>query len=71
MGGQCTLGVCASTCVHGAGARVCAAGTLPGGGTTPQGPSFCLSSFPNWLLAFPLSHSLLHQFSLGGVSMVF
>ena len=49
----------------------CVWGALPGGVQSLLSLSLCLSSFPDQPPAFPFSHSLLHQFSLDMVSMVF
>lgn len=62
--------MCEHMRVHGGSAHVWW-GTLPGGVQSLLSPSLCLSSFPDQPPAFPFSHSLLHQFSLDMVSMVF
>ena len=61
--------MCEHMHVHGGGAHVWW-GDLPGGVLSFPSPSLCLS-FPDQPPAFPFSHSLLHQFILDMVSMVF
>lgn len=62
--------MCEHVHVNGGGAHVWW-GALPGGVQSFPSPSLCLSFFPDQPPTFPFSQSLLHQFILDMVSMVF